>query len=261
MTSPDFTELTFGFAFLSELEQKHTPGGRFPRAPEFISQQAEATKGYDVEVTLDGTTPTYYQLKRSYVLVRRNAREIQQGLFEAPNVYRMLLHKNGGYRQHIALQNLEREGNAVFYVTSKIHTSQEFADHYRNRTIVSDASVKFSPTEIQLPDYTQDHHVSFNPDGNSWHIYSDERQSFEPRFPTNEKWIQFIRQGARSAEDNKKHLDETVDFLIEENRKEHAISSGVVEKIIEHQSSEAKAAILSYFILDAQLTFLKPAAS
>ena len=63
MPWPDFTELTFGFAFLCELEQKYTPGGRFPNAPEFISQRAEATRGYDVEVTLDGTTPTFFSDK------------------------------------------------------------------------------------------------------------------------------------------------------------------------------------------------------
>ena len=56
-------------------------GGKFPKAPDFISQGAEATKGYDVEVTLDGSTPVFIQLKRSYVLVQKNAREIQQGLY------------------------------------------------------------------------------------------------------------------------------------------------------------------------------------
>lgn len=56
MPWPDFTELTFGFAFLRELEQNYVHGGRFPKAPDFISQGAEATKGYDVEVAIDGST-------------------------------------------------------------------------------------------------------------------------------------------------------------------------------------------------------------
>ena len=107
MPWPDFTELTFGYVFLREFEQNYVYGGRFPKAPDFISQWDEATKGYDVEIAMSDATPVYLQLKRSYVLVRRNAKEIRDGTYSAPNVYRMHLHKNGHYRQHKALQDLE----------------------------------------------------------------------------------------------------------------------------------------------------------
>ena len=49
MAWPDFTELSFGYCFLRELESRYTHGGRFPKAPDFISQHEEATEGYDVE--------------------------------------------------------------------------------------------------------------------------------------------------------------------------------------------------------------------
>jgi hypothetical protein len=52
MPWPGFSELSFGFSFLREFERQHAPGGSFPAAPDFISQNEEATKGYDVEIAL-----------------------------------------------------------------------------------------------------------------------------------------------------------------------------------------------------------------
>lgn len=80
MAWPDFSELSSGYGFLREFERRYTPGGRFPAAPDFITQSAEATAGYDVEV-LSGTTPVFFQFKRSFVLTTRNATEIQVGHF------------------------------------------------------------------------------------------------------------------------------------------------------------------------------------
>ena len=48
MPFPDFSELTFGYAFLREFEKQYTRNGSFPAAPDFITQAAEATLGYDV---------------------------------------------------------------------------------------------------------------------------------------------------------------------------------------------------------------------
>ena len=265
MPWPDFTELTFGFAFLCELEQKYTPGGRFPNAPEFISQRAEATRGYDVEVTLDGTTPTFFQIKRSYVLVRRSAREIQQGPFTDPKIYRMCLHKNDNFRQHRALQELEDRGNAVFYATSQIPTQEDLAKHYNSRTILSKASAIFSPKEIDLPpDTTQDHCVSFQPGNHRSFLYSEKQASFERRFLTDKSWLQFVADRDRSVSKNRQLLKETVEFLTKEKEQIH--DSNTVEQMIDtpvlrmirDQPLEAQAAILSYFILDAQLSFVKP---
>lgn len=252
MPWPDFTELTFGFAFLRELEQNYVLGGKFPKAPDFISQGAEATKGYDVEVTLDGSTPVFIQLKRSYVLVQKNAREIQQGLYISPKVYRMKLHKNGKYRQHKALQGLEALGNAVFYVTSQIHTPKEFSNAYSAGTVVSQALAMFAPNEIVLPDDTKDHHVSFKPNDSFGYVYSNEPDQFERKFQRVDNWLPSIAQRARGAKENRQLLEKTVAFL-----KRKRSPRDPVRQMIRDQPLEAQAAILAYFVLDAQLTFLK----
>lgn len=252
MPWPDFTELTFGFAFLRELEQNYVHGGRFPKAPDFISQGAEATKGYDVEVTLNGTAPVFLQLKRSYVLVRSSAREIKDGLYEAPKIYRMNLHKTGKYRQHKALQGLEALGNAVFYVTSQIYTPKEFSDHYDSGAIVSHASAMFAPNEIVLPNDTQEHHVSFQPSDGFGYLYSKEAHPFERKFPAMDSWLPFISERQRTAEENRHLLKKTVRYL---ERKRGPRDP--VRRMVLDQPLEAQAAILAYFILAAQLTFLK----
>ncbi|MGJ8530788.1 MAG: hypothetical protein ACSHYC_01305 [Alphaproteobacteria bacterium] len=252
MPWPDFTELTFGFAFLREFEQNYVHGGRFPKAPDFISQGAEATKGYDVEIALDAATPVFLQLKRSYVLVRNSAKEIQDGLFPGPKVYRMNLHKNGKYRQHKTLQGLEALGNAVFYVTSQIYSPKEFADAYSAGAIVSQASALFSPNEIILPDDTKPHHVSFQPSGHVGYVYSIEPNQFERKFATNDSWRPNLLERRRPAHDNREILKEAVSYL----RKRLPRRSSI-HKMIEEQPIEAQAAILAYFLLDAQLTFVK----
>jgi hypothetical protein len=252
MPWPDFTELTFGFAFLRELEQNYVLGGKFPKAPDFISQGAEATKGYDVEVTLDGSTPVFIQLKRSYVLVQKNAREIQQGLYATPKVYRMKLHKNGKYRQHKALQGLEALGNAVFYVTSQIHTPKEFSDAYSAGTVVSQASAMFAPSEIILPDDTKNHHVSFKPNDGFGYVYSKDPHQFDRKFRGGDHWLTSVGQRAQSAKENRQLLEEAVTFLKKKRRPRDPVL-----QMIRDQPLEAQAAILSYFILNAQLTFVR----
>ncbi len=253
MPWPDFTELTFGFAFLRELEQNYVHGGKFPKAPDFISQGAEATKGYDVEVAIDGATPLFLQLKRSYVLVRSSASEIAYGLYAGPKIYRMNLHKSGKYRQHKALQGLEALGNAVFYVTSQIHTPKEFADHYDKGTIVSRASAMFAPNEIVLPDDTKEHHVSFKRNQAFGYVYSREPHSFERKFSEDGLWLPSLMERRQSAKENRKALKEVVSFLTKKLYRRHP-----VRRMIAERSVEAQAAILSYFLLDAQLTFVKP---
>jgi len=252
MPWPDFTELTFGFAFLREFEQTYVHGGRFPKAPDFISQGAEATKGYDVEIALDAATPVFLQLKRSYVLVRKNAKEIQDGSFSAPKVYRMNLHKNGKYRQHKALQGLESLGNAVFYVTSQIYSPKEFADAYSAGTIVSQASALFSPNEIILPNDTKPHHVSFQKNGHLGYVYSSEPNTLERKFATEDSWRPDLLELRRSASANREMLKETIIYLMKRLPRRSSIRKMIQEKPVEEQ-----VAILAYFLLDAQLTFVK----
>ena len=252
MPAPDFTELTFGYAYLRELERHYSDGSSFPFAPDFISQNEEASKGYDVKVTLDGATPLFLQLKRSLVLTRASAREIQDGSFAEPRVYRMSLHKKGKYRQHKALQDLEAHGHEVQYVTSQIYTQREFQDAFAAGTLVSDAAARFLPSEIVLPDDTQNHHVSFKAEDCFGYVYSTEPVRFERKIADLDIVMPRLRERQRSYEDNLQALESAVELM----------SKGLsrfdpIRKHLDGKPVEQKASILAFTLLNAQLAFLK----
>jgi hypothetical protein len=252
MPWPDFTELTFGYAYLRELERKYAPGGTFPLAPDFISQNVEAEKGYDVEVTLDGAVPLFLQLKRSMVLTRSTAREIVDGSFSAPRVYRMNLHKKGGYRQHKALRALEADHHEVQYVTSQIFTRAEFHHAFTNNCLVAHASAHFLPSEINLPDETQNHHVSFKAEDHFGYIYSTEPKKFERSISSSETWIPRLREKRRSLKENVVALERAVEVMSKQLPQYDSIRRLLKDKPIEQQAS-----ILAYTNLNAQLIFVK----
>lgn len=261
MPWPNFTELTFGYAFLREFEQNHVHGGRFPKAPDFISQGAEASKGYDVEIAIDDATPVFLQLKRSYVLVRRTAKEVQDGSYPGPRVYRMHLHKNGYYRQHKALQALERAGNRAVYVTSQIYTPAEFAKYCSNGLMVSKAAAFFTPEEIVLPDDTGHHHVSFKAEDNFGYVYSDEPNRFKRRLPSDDMRVPFFEDGRRGVDANRKALSKAADIIKEKfstHTRRESPSGRNLLGLIEGRPIEQQVSILSWFLLDAHLTFVKP---
>ena len=242
MPWPNFTELTFGYVFLREFELNCVYGGQFPKAPDFISQWDEATAGYDVEIALNDATPVYLQLKRSFVLERRNAKEFRDGIYQDPEAYRMYLHKNEYYRQHKALQDLENKGNIVLYVISQINQSKEFADAYDAGCIVSQASALFSPLEIVLPDYTQAHHVSFKAEDQFGYVYSSEPERFERKLVDVDRWLPILRERRLSLDANRKLLGESVDFLSTNLNADDPLGKLILEKPIEQQAS-----ILAYF--------------
>jgi hypothetical protein len=133
---PDFSELSFGFSFLREFERLYAPSGKFPSAPDFISQPDEASLGYDVEAALNNSTPVFFQFRRSFVLTTHRANEIQNGDFLHPVLFRMHLRKKEKYRQHKALCLLEQRGNTVLYVTSQIGNFDELTRAYVSQTVV-----------------------------------------------------------------------------------------------------------------------------
>lgn len=92
MPWPDFTELSFGYCFLREVENRYVSGSASPKAPDFIRQYTEATEEYDVEIAIDGATPVLLQFTRSFGLNTRNAKKIQDGHYASPKIYRMNLH-------------------------------------------------------------------------------------------------------------------------------------------------------------------------
>jgi len=278
MPWPHFTELTFGFAYLREFEQLYAHGGYFPKAPDFISQAVEATKGYDVEIAMNNATPVFIQLKRSKVMVQSNAKEIEDPncRFTANPVFRMYLHKSGNFRQHKALQRLEASGHDVRYVTSQIETQRQFAQAYASQTIVSDASATFSPNSIVLPNDIGEHWVSFQKNSTHMHIYSEEGIEYERTTPNFGARVEELSSKRRSADENRQALRKAVNTLIRLSTElggiERRFAPGGVISTVEQELSildslgpyledrpvEEQASILAYFVLDAHLTFFKP---
>ena len=252
MPWPDFTELTFGYAYLRELERKYAPGSAFPLAPDFISQNVEAEKGYDVEVTLAGASPLFIQFKRSFVLTRHNAKEVQDGTYGAPQVFRMHLHKRGAYRQHKALQRLEAAGSEVQYVTSQIYTRPEFNNAFAQQRIVSHASAHFLPSEITLPDYTDGHHVSFKAADAHGYLYSEEGVQFPRKIVNLDAWASRLREGRMSYDVNLQSLNKAVAVMSADLGRLTPLGRIIRDKPIEQQAS-----ILAYVTLDAQLAFVR----
>ncbi len=255
MAHPGFSELSFGYCFLRELETRHTHGGRFPKAPDFISQYDEATKGYDVEVALDGAVPLFIQLKRSNVMIGDYAREFGSGWFPSRPAFRMNLHRKNHYAQHGALQELESDGEQVIYATSQIEEQDELSAHCISGTVISSASAMFSPNEIQLPDLTASHHVSFYGDEPWAVVFSEDGGHFERRFPSAERWLSQLFDKPRDPADNRETMRRVVQII-------RARFGPRIMRDDVARSSDGnpviEAAILSYFLLDAQLTFVKP---
>lgn len=255
MAYPDFSELSFGYCFLRELESRYTHGGRFPKAPDFITQHDEATKGYDVEVAMDGAVPLFIQLKRSEVMVGDYAREFGTSWFPSRPAFRMNLHFSRAYAQHLALQDLESSGEQVIYATSQIELPAELSAHSLSGTVISSASAMFAPNEIQLPDLIAKHHVSFYADKPWAVVFSEEGGYFDRRFPSAEKWLSQLFEKPRGRAANEAAM-RAVAQRIRSRFGAGAVDGGVDR--ISDGSPVTEAAILAYFLLDAQLTFVKP---
>lgn len=247
MPWPDFSELSFGYGFLREFERRYTPGGRFPVAPDFITQSAEATAGYDAEV-LSGTTPVFFQFKRSFVLTTRNATEIQLGHFTDPKLYRMHLRKKDEYRQHRALQDLESVGHNVFYVTSQIENPADLTRSYLADTVISEAAAIFSPNELQLPNLHESHHVCFRAEDDFAYLYSKEGSRRERKFPRWELVSEALNSDRQSPEENRKALSEFVEQLAGSRRDAAAIANRFKDDV-------ARASVMAFLLLDLQMTF------
>lgn len=244
MPWPDFSELSFGFAFLRKKQLSRWLSFR----TRLISQSEEATKGYDVAV-LSGSTPVLLQFRRSYVLTTSRANEIQSGEYNTLPIFRMHLRMKNGYRQHVALQGLETAGNVVLYVTSQIASFEQLTYAYTSNTILNDAVAVFSPNEIVLPNFTQPHHLSFTAQGAVANIHSDEGRPFHrkyPSFATAEESSLLPRRGSETA--NRKALAAVAERLLPASGPTREIADRFVDAVI-------KASVLAFLELDAQLSF------
>jgi hypothetical protein len=251
MPWPDFSELSFGFSFLREFERLHAPGGAFPSAPDFISQADEASLGYDVEAALAGSNPVFFQFKRSFVLTTHKANEIQNGNFPHPVLYRMHLRKKENYRQHKALRKLERRGNTVLYVTSQIRNFTDLTRAYVAGNVVNRTAALFAPLEINLPDDTGDHHLCFRASDNYAYVYSEEGQRFTRKHPNWELTLErSLIPGRRTAPQNRELLQQIVRDL----ERESPVAKEISDRF---QHPAIKASILSFLVLDAQLSLFR----
>lgn len=249
MPWPDFSELSFGYGFLREFERDHTPGGSVPAAPDFITQSAEATAGYDVSM-LHNSVPVFFQFKRSFVLTTRNAKEIRDGDFTDPTLYRMHLRSKDSYRQHRALQNLESAGNSVFYVTSQVSDPIQLTRNYIDGTVVSQAAALFAPNEILLPTLDEPHHLCFKADESYAYLYSDEGRRQERKFRSWSAVKEELASRRTSASQNRKDLANFVESLTSSNRAARTIASRFKDDVV-------RASVLAFLQLDLQMTFLK----
>lgn len=259
MPWPDFTELSFGYCFLRELETKYTRGGRFPKAPDFISQHAEKTEGYDVKVAMTASVPLFIQLKRSMVMTNSNAHEYSSPHFAGKPVFRMNLHRKGNFSQHLALQRLEQAGNRVIYATSQIEDPQELVTHTKHRTMVTQASALFSPSSINLPTLNEPHYVSFYANQNWAVLFSKKGERFERGWSDSSTWLSDILKSPQSREENEKAMKAVVQLLLSTVSQDLGnVPRSIRSALEELDSPAAQASVLAHYLLDAHLTFLKP---
>jgi len=201
MAWPDFSELTFAFAYLRELEALK---GTYDDLPDFISQAVEADAGYDAAIAQGGII-TFIQFKRSEVMTRSSAKELANAAFATAPVFRMHLHRRNSFGQHLALQGLEAAGYPVLYVTSAAKNRSQLVKQAQSQSILA-SSVTFLPSEIVLPDLTDDHHVSFGPGAPFKIVYSDQGQRSQRKIDGPDALSSWLEQHRRSGEANRQML-------------------------------------------------------
>jgi hypothetical protein len=246
MAYPDFSELTFAYSILYAVSQRI---GGWQVLPNFITPAAEAREAYDVEILIR-TTPVFVQFKRSEVMTNRACHEFfsDRHRWSKVPIYRMHLHKNNCFKQHLALQNSERIGNRVFYITSCVPDRREISELYRRGQSLSSARL-FLPSEISLPDTHQKHWVSFNRNDPNFAVYSEKGQFSEGKVANAENAIGLLREDAAVSPEQKL---EALEQFVEQFRFDLYSRT-----VLATPSVIRRAAILAYAELDSFL-FLVP---
>ena len=166
MAKPNFSELTFSFAFFNELQWFLWNNSRDPSRLHtwlffnFLTVHQEVRIGADV-VFDNGLTPIFIQFKRSGVIKGekgRTPKELKHPSTVTPSFtknqrpfYRMYLHRNKKYLQHFTLQAQEVIAQRrVFYVTSQVPNISELQTCVASRSVFSEASAYFLPSSVLL---------------------------------------------------------------------------------------------------------------
>lgn len=204
MAWPDYSETTFAFLLLRELETKHGSG---PILPTFLTQRQEAQPGagYDASVGLNGTVH-FFQFKRSEVMTHASAQEFKQGHFTTVPLFRMHLHRKNSFWQHTQLRDLATKGHSVLYVSSGAEDHARLRFQFQMQTVINHSGF-FLPTEIDLPDLHNEHHVSFVPSSPQFRIYSQEGIQRHREVPNEEIFLKITRGRRRSNRQNRELLE------------------------------------------------------
>ena len=262
MPWPDFSELSFGFSFLRELDFSLGPT---PFPVNFISQQLEADLGFDVAVFDVPTSPMLIQLKRSFVVKSTQSKEA--GLQWGKPIYRMYLRKNRGYDQHRKLRKAETAGYRAFYVTSRVRDTNELYIKAGSRSLISDGSKSFLPSSIPLPTDTKQHWVSFNHDGTRIQRFSKEPLPVADEIPSLAEFLAEATSNPMQGESLHRYLlkleadikawDPKAAYLAERAMNEAPavarIESGADDQRLQQGLQLAKVRLMARISLDASL--------
>ena|GEM_PF-2749798 len=211
MATPDYSETTYAFLLLSELQTKHGGG---PIYPTFLTQQQEGAPGggYDGTVDLSGAIH-FLQFKRSHVMSYVTAQELASGDFSGPPVFRMNLRKKNSYYQHTQLNDLESQGNSVLYASSGASCQDQLKTQCQIQTVVNNSGF-FRPSEITFPLDSEQHFVSFVPSSPYFHTYSQEGRRAKRQIPDEEALLRYSAERRRTKRQNLAALKSFVGDLV-----------------------------------------------
>lgn len=131
--------------------------------------------------------------------------ELSTGAFASKPVFRMHLHRHANFGQHAALQKLEADGFPVLYVTSAAKNRTELLEQAQAHSVLA-SSATFLPSEITLPNFTEDHHVAFQAGATTKIVYSQEGARSERKLSNPDSLAVWLEHFRRSGEENRKVL-------------------------------------------------------
>jgi hypothetical protein len=122
---------------------------------------------------------------------------------------------------------------------------------YARKTILDEAVALFAPNEIILPDLNSPHYLCFEASSKFAFLYSEEGSRFDREFSRWEGVVErALLAGRRSAHQNRTVLAEVASDLATQSPTAREIANRFDDPIV-------RAAILSFLVLDTQLTFFR----
>lgn len=127
---PNFSEFSFGFAFVHEYAN-HNPG--LTEAPVLPSLRKERTVGWDAKLPFQGH-PKFFQFKLSEYLCRSNA---SQWLCHNRPYFRFRITPLDKSDQHNRLLQLANDGYDVLYAAPMFHEIEEFNRNFQTSQVTT----------------------------------------------------------------------------------------------------------------------------